>query len=161
MNTGKVKRRALRLATLDAMVAEAERLAAAERDGRLRRGGNWSLGQMFGHVAGWADVAYDGYPKGLPRPPWLVRMLLPMFKKRFLTKGLPAGMKMRGIEGGTKFCEPLATDEGLARLRRSAKRLGKQEPTVPNAVFGPMTREEVAELTLRHAELHLSFVSVE
>ena len=43
-----------------------EQLAAAEREGRLRSVGNWTLGQTLGHLAAWADYSYDGVPLKVP-----------------------------------------------------------------------------------------------
>jgi hypothetical protein len=43
------KRRKLRFASIDDALIEAERLVAAEREGRLDCVGNWKLGQALGH----------------------------------------------------------------------------------------------------------------
>ena len=49
VNTGKVAdRRVLRFESIDQVLAEVDRLAAAERAGRLRRLGDWTLGQALG-----------------------------------------------------------------------------------------------------------------
>src|SRR6516165_10280039 len=67
VNTAKVGgRRILRFETIDQALAEADRLAEAERAGRLQRLGNWTLGQAFGHVAVWGEYAYTGAPLKVP-----------------------------------------------------------------------------------------------
>ena len=157
VNTKTAERRTLRLATISDLFTEVDRLAAADRDGRLRHTGNWSLGQALGHLAGWASTPYDGYPPSMPKPPRFVAFIFKFMKGRFLRKGLPAGIRMRGVEAGSLFTEPLSTDEGLARLRHAFERIRTTKPVHPNAVFGDMPREEVEQLNLRHAELHLGF----
>jgi hypothetical protein len=158
IDTAKAKRRPVRYASLDELLADAERIAAADRAGKLTRTGNWTAGQSFGHLAGWTDAAYDGYPSDMPKPPWIFKVLLKMMKNRFLHKGMPVGMKIRGVEGGTKFIDPLPLDEGLARLRRTIARVRTTQPIHGNPIFGTMKREECELALLRHAEIHLSFL---
>jgi hypothetical protein len=158
IDTRKAQRRAVRYNTVDELLADAERIARAERAGTLKRTGNWKPGQIFGHLAAWTDLAYDGYPADMPRPPWLIKILLKMMKGRFLRKGMPTGIRMRGVEAGTKFIDDLPLDEGLARLRKTATRVRTQNPLHDNPVFGPMPREECELMFLRHAELHMSFL---
>ena len=147
-------RRRLRFETIDSMLAEADALAAAERDGRLVQLGNWTLGTAVNHIAVWAEFAFTGTPLS---PPWFVRFASRLLKKRFLTKGLGAGVNIPGIEGGTLGTEPTPIDLALPRLREAMDRLRRETPEKPNAVFGPLTREEWVALQLRHAELHLGF----
>jgi len=147
-------RRKLRFETLDAALAEAERLAAAEREGRLRRTGNWPLGQTLGHLATWATFALDGYPPEL-RAPLPVRLVLRLMRNRILTKGMMPGVKIRNIPGGTLGLELVDAEEGLRRLREAYRRLKASPPTIPNPVFGTLSHEQWVQLNLRHAELHL------
>jgi hypothetical protein len=158
IDTKKAKRRAVRYDTLDQLLADADRIAAAERAGTLKRSGNWGPGQAFGHLAGWSDLPFDGYPSDMPRPPWPIKILLKLMKGRFLSKGMPVGIRMRGVEAGTKFIDDLPLDEGLAKLRRTVARVRVTEPVHANPVFGPMTRHECELMLLRHGELHLSFL---
>ena len=139
------------------MLADAGQLAAADRDGRLEHTGNWSLGQALGHIAGWAGTPYDGYPPNMPKPPRIITFLLRALKGRFLKKGVPPGIRMRGVEAGALFKEPLSTDAGLARLRSAFTRIRTTQPIHPNVIFGDLARDEVEQMNLRHAELHMSF----
>ena len=150
------QRRTLRFETIDDALAEAERLVAAEREGRLAQAGTWPLGQTLGHLATWADFAFDGYPASV-RAPWLVRTIGRMLRHRILTKGMMPGMKIGRVPGGTVGLEPMTSDEGLRRFRAAMERLRTTAPTAPNAVFGPLTHEQWIQLNLRHAELHLGF----
>ena len=151
-------RRTLRFETLNDALADAEALAAAERAGRLRSAGNWSLGQVFGHLAAWVGYAYDGLPV---EPPRLVRWLMRPMKKRFLFRAMPAGVKIPSAAGGTFGTDVLSTDEGLERLRSAYARLKAEPPARAHPLFGRLTHEEWINGHLRHAELHLSFVRAE
>ncbi len=158
VNTRNVRnRRDLHFATLEEMEADVARIVAADRAGTLRSTGNWTAGQVFGHLASWANYAYDGYPPEL-RPPWFIKLLLKLRRKRFMRGPLPAGVKIPRIKGGTTAIEPLSTDEGLHRLTAATQRLRAAPPEQPNIVFGPLSHHEWQQLHLRHAELHLSFL---
>ena len=155
IETGKVaRRRVLRFHSLDEALTEAERLAAAERAGRLTRLGNWTLGQALGHLATWTEFAYTGVPL---KPPFFIRWILRFRKRRLIEGPLPAGVKIPNVKGGTLGTERLPLEEGLSRYRRVLERLRVEAPTAPSPIFGRMTHEESIALTLRHSELHLGF----
>ena len=154
--TTKPQRRSLRFERVDDALTEADRLVAAERDGRLTRRGAWTLGQALGHLATWASYPFEGYPDSV-RPPAPVRIVLRLLRNRFVTRGMPAGVKMRNVPGGTLGLEVLPAEEGLRRFRAALERLRQSAPTMPNPIFGPLTHEQWIQLNLRHAELHLSF----
>lgn len=159
IQTGKVTdRRKLHFDSPTDMRADVERVVAAERNGKLRRTGNWTTGQIFGHLAAFIDYAYDGYPPKLSKAPWLIRFILRFFKKQFLRGPLPAGRNIPGIPEGTTGAEPRTLEDGHTRLIRAWDRLEKKAPQTPNVIFGPMTHAEWIALHLRHAELHLSFL---
>lgn len=150
-------RRTLRFNSPDELMADVERVVASERAGTLRRAGNWTTGQILGHLAAWIDYSYDGYPPAL-KPPWFIKLILRMMKGRFMRGPLKAGVKIPKAPGGTYGTEPMPLDEGLARFRKAWDRLRRSKPTVPNIIFGDLTHEECITGHLRHAELHLSFL---
>jgi hypothetical protein len=132
-----VGRRAIRFRTLDDVLADAERIAAADRAGTLQRLGNWSPGMVFAHVANWASYPFDGYPESLRKPPWLVRVLLRRRKDRFIHGALPAGARIPRVPGGTVGADDVSTDDGLRRLRAALARLKAFRPPTDSPVFGP------------------------
>ncbi len=161
VDTGKVQgRRQIVFADLDAVLADIEMLVAAEHAGKLKKLGNWTLGQACGHIATWMDYPYDGYPKDI-NPPWFIKFLVGFKRKEYLSGKMPAGMKIPKIEGGTKGIEPLTTEEGVGRLRRSIERMKKSVPAIPNPLFGPLTHLEWQAMNRGHAQLHLSFFVVD
>jgi hypothetical protein len=158
INTRTAERRPLHFDTLGDVLKDIDRVVAAERAGKLRRAGNWTTGQTFGHIATWMEYPYVGFPPE-SHAPWLVRVIARMFKSRFLYKPMSAGMKIGRIPGGTLGTDVISTEVGEKRLRDAIGRLQRREPAkFDSPVFGPMTDEERVALNLRHAELHLGFL---
>ncbi len=157
VDTRKVARRLLRFRGVAELEREVERLIQGERSGRLVWKGNWTLGQILGHIASWIEYFYSGFPMG--PAPLGVRLFGKLMKGRFLNKGLTAGFRLPKAREGTYGTERLSTDAGALKLRAALGRLKDgQPPRHASPVFGPMSVDEVTRLTLRHAELHLGFV---
>jgi hypothetical protein len=145
----------LRFESIDQALAEVERLAEVEQARRLRRLGNWTLGQTLGHLAAWAEYAYTGAPLKVP---FFIRWFLRLRKRKFLYGVMRSGVRIPGVEGGTLATDPVPLEEGRARYRRAMERLQAEAPTAPSPAFGRLTHEEWIALNLRHAELHLGFL---
>ena len=158
VETKTVQRRKLHFSSVLDIVAEAERLAEAEKAGKLTMLGNWSLGQILNHLANWASYPYDGFPGALHTPPWPIRVILRRLKPKYLTKGMPQGVRIPKVEGGTVGNDPMDTASALKKLRSAIERLDSTTPKHPSPAFGDMTHDEVKRLNMRHAELHLGFV---
>src|SRR6516165_12109003 len=95
VDTGNVTgRRVLRFESIDQMMAEVDRLAEAERAGRLRRLGNWTLGQTLAHLAAWAEYGYTG---SRLKVPFFIKWILRLRKRRFLYGPMRAGVKIPGV----------------------------------------------------------------
>lgn len=157
VNTAKVSGRPkLRFATLEQAVAHAEQLALRERGGRLELLGNWTLGQACGHLAWWADAAFDGFPEEIA-PPAVIRVVARLTRGPFLAMRMPAGVRLPGAPEGTYGVEPMSTADGLAAMKRALTRTSAQCPTLPSPLLGVLTHGEWKKLHCRHAELHLSF----
>jgi len=155
--TRNADRRVLHFEDGAGVLSDARRVAEAEIGGRLRRSGNWTAGQAFGHLATWINFAYDGYPPEL-RPAWVIRAVCRVLKPVLLRRKMKPGIRIPGVKGGTLGTEPKSTREGLAALERAWERLEGSAPTAPNALFGPLTHREWIQMNLRHAELHLGFM---
>jgi hypothetical protein len=156
VDTAKVAgRRMLHFDTIDQMLAEVDQLVAAEMAGRLKRLGNWTLGQTLGHLATWIEYGYTGAPL---KPPFFIRWILRLQKKKFLRGPMPAGVKIPGVQGGTLGIDPMPLEEALPRFRRAAERLKTEPPTAPSPALGMLTHEEGIAMSLRHGELHLGFL---
>ena len=146
----------LRFNSIDQVLEAVERLAAAETEGKLRSSGRWTLGQALNHLATWVDYAYEGFPLKIP---FFLRWLGPLTKKRALSKPMKPGLRIPGIQGGTLATVVVPTADAMPHFRRSFARLSAQAPGDPHPILGTLTHEEWMALHLRHAELHLSFLS--
>jgi hypothetical protein len=151
-------RRELHFESLEEITQDAEAMAAAERAGKLRQLGNWTLGQTSGHLAAWIDFGYDGIPLKIP---WLMRVLVRPMKNRVINQPMRPGKNLPGVGGGTLATDLLPTEQGLDRLRRACNRAKAGPPKAPHPIFGRLTHEEWIKLNLRHAELHLSLLRPE
>jgi hypothetical protein len=136
------------------MDADVARLVDAKRAERLTALGNWSLGQALNHLGIATTLGFYEPPVRLP---FYWRWILRIRKNTLLNKGLPAGVHMRGVEGGTIAIQQTGLEEGLAHFNAAWRKLKTETPTYPSHVFGPLTHEEWIIFSLRHAELHLSF----
>ncbi|HEV8604086.1 MAG TPA: DUF1569 domain-containing protein [Tepidisphaeraceae bacterium] len=148
------ERRILHFGSIDDCLDEANRLAASHRRGVCQQLGNWTLGQVFGHLATWAEFAYSPCPI---KAPWIVRFVMGFQRKKFIYGPMKPGIRIPRVDAGTLGTGPMEMEEGLVRFRAAFERLKRQTPTHPSPVFGLMSKVEAQEMNLRHAELHLGF----
>jgi hypothetical protein len=147
-------RRELHFNSYEDVIADAEKLAA----GDVTMVGNWSLGQIFKHLA----IAYTGSIDGLPfNAPWFVKMMARMFmKKKFLYKSLPSGFQIPDKQRDHLVAnDAISTDEGLVALKDAVARLQTESHRVLHPVFSKLTNEEWDNFHWRHAEMHMSFAA--
>jgi hypothetical protein len=157
VNSRKVTgRRILQFDSIDEMMADVDRLVEAQRVGRLQQLGNWTLGQILGHLAVWAEYSYTGLPL---RVPLVIRWILRLQKHSFLYRPQRPGMRIPFVAGGTLATEPMSLDDALPLLRRVMERLKSDPPTAPCKILGHLRHEEWIAINLRHAELHLGFLN--
>lgn len=150
-------RRHLRFETVDDMLADARALVAAPRVEQL---GNWTLGQALNHIAAWIEFPFRGYPPELIAPPEM-RANASAVKQQMMHEPMRAGERLPGLPAGTLATEIVPAKGGLAHLENAAKHLQSDDPSdpapFPDPGLGVVTRHEWTLMTLRHAELHLSF----
>jgi hypothetical protein len=144
-------RRQLKFNSLDDILADAERCASEN----YRPLGNWSAAQIFEHLARVMNGTIDGLPFTVP---WLARMILPLFKRRFINGPISPGFNL------PKSGEPLVaestvtTEQALNHLRQAVARLKQTDQRAPSPVFGVMSLDDSDRLQMTHAEMHLSFL---
>lgn len=146
-------RRALHFNSLEEALADAESLAS----GSWRQLGNWSLGQIAGHLAISLDNTVDNREF---KAPWFVRLMMPFMKNSFITKPMSPGFKMPdGMKPLFMPPDDISTDDGVAALRTAVARF-VSVPSLPDrsATLGKMTRDQWNQFHCRHAEMHLSFI---
>jgi hypothetical protein len=150
INTRSVEgRRTVRYPTYDELLKDAERIATSDQVETL---GNWSVGQIFKHLADAIESSIDGSGFVLP---WPIRVVFTMLMKRkYLYDSLPAGFK-----APKRFQpEPIDAKEALDALRSAIGRVNSETDRVMHPAFGQITREEWDQFNLRHCEMHMSFI---
>ena len=147
-------RRTLRLANLDELAAEVERLAAARE---VRALGNWTPGQVLRHLALSMNCSIDGFG-GFSPVPGFVRPFLRPFKRYFMKAKMPPGFKLPA-SGQALQPPPTTLAEGVAAIRTALARLHAEDRRSPNPVLGKLTAAEWEQVHLRHSEMHLSFLA--
>ena len=153
VNTSQVPgRRVLRFNSLDDLLRDVNHLA--DRGVPITMG-NWTPGQILHHLSIVQKGAIDGL--GF-QGSFLSRLMASLFKKRILTKGMPAGFKMPKQLKSTSEKLPDWQD-ALAEFRESIDRLKQEIKREPHPFFGKLSNEEWEQLICRHGELHLSFLN--
>ncbi len=153
VNTKKVSsRRTVRYDSYQDLLNDAERLAAGE----VLSLGNWSLGQILGHLSRAMEMSIDG--AGF-KAPWPVRLIVRLFfRQRLLSGPMPPGFRLPRYAEAAFLPGETSVEEGLAQLRRSVSRLKQETDRESHPVLGELSLDEWDSLHLRHAEMHMSFV---
>lgn len=150
--------RRLRFESIADCKAEIARIVDAQLAGQLRAHGKWSAGQVLAHVAAWIEYGYVGYPIG--KPPFFIRWILRLGLGSMLSKGMSRGVKIPGVKGGTTGADEMPTLAAAERLNKALDRLESgEEPKFDSPAFGSMSKGDRVRLNLRHAELHLGYLS--
>ena len=146
------ERRELSFASLNDVVVEAERLASGE----VRTTGNHSFGQILEHLARTHDLT-TGKLEG-PRPPFFVRLLMPLIKSS-LIKNVKPGYKLPSkAEAFFWPDQHFEVHAALTHLKESVERFNSVGPLTKHPIFGKLPPEKSLELNCNHCAMHLSFV---
>jgi hypothetical protein len=146
------ERRRVQYESLGEFLADAECQAARD----VRTSGNWTLAHIFDHLTRSLHVAVEGTDA---RFAWPARVFLHAIRARFFTRPMKPGFHVPPrLERVLRPAEGLTTDDALQELREAVERFESASQLAVHPAFGRLTREEWTLLTLRHAELHMSFV---
>jgi Protein of unknown function (DUF1569) len=148
-------RRKLHFASLDAMLAEAERLVASPQTKML---GNWPLSQLLVHLTLAMNSSIDGISA---RAPWFIRLLGPVIKRRVLARGMSPGFKLPASAEAEFFPPAGSTSDALEKFRAAVDRVKRERMTAVHPIMGRITHDEWLALHLRHAELHFGFATAD
>lgn len=147
------ERRDLSFNSLDEAVADVERLAA----GQVRTTGKHSFAKILKHLALTHDMA-TGKLEG-PRPPLLMRLVMPFIKGSILNSPVKPGFKLP--QKSEQFFWPdgeVDQEEALAHFKASVENYKQNGPLPVHPIFGSATREQLDRLNCGHCAMHLSFV---
>lgn len=150
--------RILRFNSVDDCIAAVKQIATSSESGQLKATGNWTPGMIMSHLANWINYAYDGFP--IAPPPFFIRWFIKLGFRKMLRDGMPRGIKIPRVEGGTVGMEDIGTEDAARKLLTALDRLRSDEVArFASPAFGPMSHEDRIALNLRHAELHLGFLT--
>jgi hypothetical protein len=156
-NTRKAFRRDLAFDSLADLEAELDRVRTAHHAGSLRTSGNWTPGQILGHLAKWMGWYLDGkFP--FEAPP-LIRFFGKLFKKKIVNALFKPGLKFTPKAGDLGGDPEYSFEDGWDRLRAQLDRVRAGESLACDTpLVGRVTHDEGLRIHLNHAALHLSFL---
>ena len=119
--------------------------------------GNWSVGQIYFHLAAAFEGSVEGLPSGYPR---IIRMALRPFRwfvtrvkfPRFIP--IPSAIRF-------KLEPPIDADasEQYERLLLAIEKFASHNGNLhPHPILGPLSREEWVGFHIRHCQHHLAFI---
>lgn len=150
----KPNRRILRFNSLDEVLAEARALAGGE----IQANGNWTPGQVIGHVARAVNASIDGISFQAPLPARIIGRIIRNFP---LNTGLPVGVKIPAHGRAIAVPEPdLPINDAVDQLAKAIGRTRHETMTGKHPVFGRLSHEQWTLFHCRHAELHFSFLEM-
>ena len=153
-------RRDLAFDSLADLEAELDRVRAAHHAGTLRVSGNWTPGQILGHLAKWMGWYLDDrFPF---EAPGLLRVLGKLFRKKIINAPFKPGLSFKPKSGDLGGDPEYAFEDGYDRMIEQIDRLRAGESLACNTpLVGPVTHEEGLRIHLNHAALHLSFLHLD
>lgn len=143
----------------DDILAEAQRLADAQRDHRLTMLGQWTLAQNIEHIARLMHSSVNGFSVSFPPPlRWFMRTFM---KKRALTSLPPSGIPLFGAVRDALVPEPdITTDQALQNLARAVEQSNNTDTRYPSPLLGELSIDQWNAFQARHAEHHFSLAII-
>ena len=147
--------RELHFETLDDILAEAKRIAA-QPDCASR--GTWTPAQNIWHVGRFIKAGVEGYPAKVP---FFLKIVGPLFKKTFTTKGFSPGIKLPAQAADHMVAPVDTTIEQAMDMFETSVQGAKDKGFLPkNPMMGKMTPQQWIDLHCRHAEMHFGLIEL-
>jgi hypothetical protein len=147
-------RRRVRFNNMQDMLNDMDQLAS----GPVRTLGNRSFVEILRHLARVMNGSID-YDASKIRFPLHIRILARLFRKRIFATRLPAGRTLRPEEDAVVWPAGGDVMSAIEEVRKAVRRLETESKRGAHPAFGKLSVEEWNQFHLRHAELHLSFVT--
>jgi len=145
------ERRTLRFETYDELLADAEAMAVQPTVTL----GNWSVGQIFRHIALSIDSMQQEPSFTFPRPvQWLFRLFM---KKRMTTRTLSPGFKLPK-KGAHLIPGETSVNDGITMMRAAIERVNQSDFRSDHGGFGKISKEDWDAFQPRHCEMHMSHI---
>lgn len=153
--TKPAKARELKFSTLDDILAEAKRIAA-QPDVASR--GTWTAAQNIWHVGRFIKAGVEGYPAKVPL---FLKLLGPLMKKQFTTKGFNPGIKLPKQAADHMVAPVETTIQQAMDMLETSVQGAKEKGFLPkNPMMGKMTPQQWVDLHCRHAEMHFGMIEL-
>lgn len=148
----RTNRRTLRFNSLDEVLTDARTMANA----KTMAIGNWTTGQILGHIARSINGSIDGILFKVPLP---VRIIGRIVRNVPLRRGLLSGVKIPANARDKMIPEPdLPIDQAMEQLAKAIDRVKQERMCAAHPIFGRLSHEQWSQFHCRHAELHFSFL---
>ena len=120
--------------------------------------GNHSFGKIVQHLANTNEMVVGNITP--PKLPWYMRSAMPLLKNGILNQPVKPGFKLPNTAMQEFFWSKTEVDpkEAIENFKASVKAYQDKGPLAVHPIFGKVTREQVDNITLSHAAMHLSFV---
>jgi hypothetical protein len=143
--------------------AEVDRVSVAVAAGTARSLGNWSPAQVLWHIGRLVELSFDGFPFRYRRAPeWITRLFRRFAWRWLIALAFRPGFKNPPEAAALEPEQSVSFDAAAAYLKQQLARIGRGERmTQECSVEGPFSHEQWVYIHLRHAELHLSFLTIE
>ena len=152
----KSARRELVLGNLDELVSEVDRLAA----GPVTTTGQHSFPRIVRHLAITNNMMTGRI--AAPKPPLLLRLLLPLIRSSILKGNVKPGIKLPATAEAMFWPDAdISIHDAVAELKDSVEYYRTHGPLPVHPIFGKASREQLDRVTCSHAAMHLSFVHPE
>ena len=139
---------------MEEVISDIETLASSEHETT----GSHSFGKIVQHLATTNEMIVGNITP--PKLPWYMRMAMPFLKNGILNNPVEPGFKLPNKPMQEFFWSQSDVDlnEAIENFRTSVKAYKDKGPLPVHPIFGKATKEQVDQLTLSHAAMHLSFV---
>lgn len=147
-------RREISFSSMDDVLADIQQLAQGEH----RTVGKESFARIVRHLAKTNEML-TGQTKP-PKFPLMMRIMMPMMRSKILNTPAAPGFTLPSAEMQQFFWgegEP-ELSQAISQFKQSSERYNSQGPLPTHPLFGKATREQIDNLTLTHAAMHLSHV---
>ena len=147
--------RILKFSTLDDILTESHRIAALPE---VTSRGSWTPAQNIWHVGRFIKAGVEGYPTKVP---WFLKLVGPLMKKQFTTKGFKPGIKLPSQAADHMVAPSDTTIERAIEMISCAVEGANEKGFLPkNPMMGKMTQQEWIDLHCRHAEMHFGLIEL-
>lgn len=153
MPAADLNRREIQFSNLDQIVEDIEGLA----EGEVEVAGNHPFAAIVDHLARTNDMLLGRLHP--PKLPLMYRLLMPWMRKGILNTKPKPGFKLPSAKLESFFWDDgVNLDEAMKYFKSTVEEFKRTGMPSKHPIFGPASPEQIENLLLAHAAMHLSFV---